>query len=88
MNNNKIINVSTPTNNQDCANKQYVDSSFASLNYYNYCDYATDSDIPCTYDNGSSGIGATITASAPGSLSVDGVTVAILDRILVRQQSD
>jgi hypothetical protein len=37
----------------------------------------------CTYDNGA----GTLTADANGALSVDGVTVSVNDRILVKDQS-
>lgn len=40
-----------------------------------------------TYNNGTSGVGATITANANGALTVDGVTVAVNDRVLVKNES-
>lgn len=40
-----------------------------------------------TYANGVLGVGATLTASANGALSVDGVAVATSDRILVKNEA-
>ena len=40
-----------------------------------------------TYANGSSGVGATLTADANGALSVDGATPSVSDRILVKDQA-
>jgi hypothetical protein len=49
----------------------------------------TSSALPsCTYNNGSSGIGATLTASSDGALTIDGYTVLLGDRVAVTQQSD
>ena len=50
---------------------------------------ATAADLPaCTYaqPDSTTGIGATLTANANGALSVDGVAVALNDRILVQHQ--
>lgn len=50
-------------------------------------DLATTSALPtCTYSNGTAGVGATLTASANGLLSVDGENVTSWDRILVKNQ--
>lgn len=49
---------------------------------------ATAAALPtCTYSNGTSGVGATLTASANGALSVDGIAVASNDRIIVKNQT-
>jgi hypothetical protein len=53
------------------------------------CDLATAAALPaCTYANGTAGVGATLTASANGALSVDGEAVDVADRILVKDQSN
>jgi hypothetical protein len=39
-----------------------------------------------TYSNGASGVGATLTAVLPGVLTVDGITVALGDRVLVQDE--
>lgn len=49
---------------------------------------ATTAALPsCTYSNGSSGVGATLTATANGALSIDGATVTVSNRILVKDQA-
>ena len=51
-------------------------------------DLATTAALPaCTYSNGSAGVGATLTGTANGALSVDGTAVAVADRILVKNQA-
>lgn len=40
-----------------------------------------------TYANGSSGVGATLTATTNGALAVDGYTVSVADRILVKDEA-
>lgn len=40
-----------------------------------------------TYSNGSAGVGATLTATANGALTIDGVAVATADRVLLQDQS-
>jgi hypothetical protein len=42
----------------------------------------------CTYNNGASGVGATLTATANGSLSVDSRSANLNNRILVKNQAD
>jgi hypothetical protein len=48
---------------------------------------ATTSALPTVvYANGTLGVGATLTASANGTLTVDGVQVALNDRVLIKNQ--
>ena len=49
----------------------------------------TTSELPTsTYDNGSSGVGATLTANANGVLGdIDGISLSVDDRIIVKDQS-
>jgi hypothetical protein len=48
---------------------------------------ATVAALPAnTYNNGTSGVGATLTANANGALSVDGVAVVVGNRILVKDE--
>lgn len=48
---------------------------------------ATTANLTSTYNNGSGGIGATLTAPAPATLVIDGYTVLLNDRILVKNQT-
>ncbi len=43
----------------------------------------------CTYDNGTSGVGATLTGDANGALAaIDGVTLVADERVLIQDQAD
>ena len=78
-----------PTNGTDIVNKTYVDSIASGINFHQACRLASTAALPsCTYDNGASGVGATLTATANGSLSVDSRTANLNNRILVKNQVD
>jgi hypothetical protein len=50
--------------------------------------YATAAALPAyTYNNGTSGVGATITATANGAFSIDGSTPTVLDRVLIKNET-
>jgi len=86
--NSRIINVTDPTQPQDAATKYYVDANSSGLDVKKSCELGTTAALATvTYDNGSSGVGATLTASANGALSVDSVAVAVDERILVKDQA-
>lgn len=80
----------TPSNATDIANKDYVDSVAAGLNFHQACNYATTTTLPSyVYNNGTGGVGATITATANGTLTIDGhlfVTGDIGLRVLVKDE--
>ena len=77
----------TPTGIHDIANKEYVDATAGGINFHESVDHATTTALPtCTYNNGSSGVGATLTASANGALSIDGFAVSTADRVLIKNQ--
>lgn len=48
---------------------------------------ATTTALDATYANGTAGVGATLTMNAVGALVVDGVTLAVGDRVLVKDQA-
>lgn len=84
---NRVQNVGTPTQSTDAATKAYVDSVKQALDIKDSVRAATTADLSATYSNGSSGVGATLTADAAGALSVDGVSPVQGDRILVKDQT-
>jgi hypothetical protein len=81
-----------PTQGLELATKQYVDAQFSNVNYHEAVSYASDTAYTVTYNNGSSGVGATLTnAGAQAALVVDGVTMTATDvsnatRILIKNQ--
>jgi hypothetical protein len=78
-----------PTLALEAATKQYVDASVSvAFVVHDAVRLATAAALPAnTYDNGTDGVGATLTGNANGALSVDGVAVATSDRILVKNES-
>jgi hypothetical protein len=84
----KITDLLTPTNTYDAANKYYVDSIAAGLNYHPNCHVATTVALGATYDNGLTGVGAYLEALANGFIGqIDGHTADVNDRILVKDQT-
>jgi hypothetical protein len=82
-----------PTQGLQLATKQYVDAQFSNVNYHEAVGYASDTAYTVTYNNGSSGVGATLTnAGAQAALVVDGITMTATDvsnatRILIKNQA-
>lgn len=78
-----------PTLNLQAATKQYVDTAVSTgLHLHQPVLVATTGNLTATYNNGSSGVGATLTnSSTQVALSIDGVSMATNDRVLVWQQS-
>ena len=72
---------------QSLANKAYVDQVAQGLDTKPSCRAGTTADLSATYDNGSSGVGATLTASSNGAIVVDGVSLSVNDRVLVKNQT-
>jgi hypothetical protein len=68
------------------ATKEYVDSVSQGLDVKNSVVAATTVNLAATYDNGASGVGATLTY-ASAITTLDGVALTDGDRILVKNQS-
>jgi len=69
------------------ANKAYVDQVAQGLDTKPSTRAATTADLSATYSNGSSGVGATLTAGSNGAIVIDGVSLSVNDRVLVKDQS-
>src|SRR5210317_1984942 len=69
------------------ANKAYVDQVAQGLDAKPSTRAATTADLSTTYSNGSSGVGATLTAGSNGAIVIDGVSLSVNDRVLVKDQS-
>lgn len=84
----KLTNVATPVTSTDAANKQYVDDVAQGLNIHAASYAGTTANLNATYNNGTSGVGATLTnAGAQAAFAVDGTTPSLNDRILVKNQT-
>jgi len=80
----RITNVSTPVNGTDAANKSYVDTiAAAAIHYHDPVRVESPIALTATYDNGA----GTLTG-AQEVLVIDGVTVALNDRVLVYNQTN
>ena len=64
-------------------NKSYVDSVANGLDVKKSVRVATTADLAATYNNSN----GTLTANANGAIAVDGVTLSVDDRVLVKDQS-
>jgi hypothetical protein len=95
MGNNKITGLATPTDAGDAATKSYVDNVSTGVNIHDAVVAATTGTIAGVYAAGSTtanppgdggtGVGATITYSATGVVTLDtSVTLAQGDRVLVK----
>lgn len=92
MNSQKITNLATPTADSDAATKEYVDAVAEGLHIHASCDAATTGTLASitggsvTYDNGTNGVGATLTLSV-ALTTLDGYTLQNGNRILVKDQA-
>ena len=88
FNNYKITNLATPTQSSDAATKGYVDSVAEGLHIHASVVAASTANLNATYLNGTSGVGATLTnAGANAALTLDGVSLIIGDRVLIKNQT-
>lgn len=84
---NKVTGLPLPIDASDAATKSYVDDKAAGN--IAACNLATTGNLSgYVYNNGTAGVGATLTAGSNGALSVDGVTVVLGYRILVPNQTN
>ena len=85
----RITSVADPVNSSDAVNKGYVDSVAEGLSVKPSVKAATTADLGAVYDNGTSGVGSTLTIPATATLTIDGVTSwSVFDGILVKDQTN
>ena len=79
-----------PTSNLQAATKQYVDTiAAAGIHYHDPVRVEKEGALNATYDNGTSGVGATLTnAGTQAALVIDGVTMVVNDRVLIYEQTN
>lgn len=78
-----------PSVDSDIVNKLYADSIATGINFHAACNFATTADLGAvTYNNGASGVGATLTKiTVFATLSIDGGSPTVGQRILVKDQT-
>jgi len=77
-----------PVSNTDIVNKQYADAIASGIHFHEAVALATTAALPAnTYNNGTSGVGATLTGNANGALSVDSTLTIAAERILVKNEA-
>ena len=84
-----IKDVATPVDPNDAANKAYVDAVAEGLHIHASVQAATTAAITgsVTYDNGTSGVGATLTTDTPIN-TLDGYSLVNGDRVLIKNQAN
>ena len=80
-----------PTASLQLSTKQYVDNQVATVSnttFHTASAAATTANLTATYNNGTAGVGATLTNSgAQAAFAVDGYTASLSDRILVKDMT-
>jgi hypothetical protein len=96
----KITGLKNPSNAQDAATKSYVDGIASGVNAHDAVAYATTGalgttgnlvggTITTTYNNNTTGVGATLTIATSTNwtaITVDGQSLVVGDRILIKNQ--
>jgi hypothetical protein len=78
-----------PTTNLGLATKQYVDAVVTQINYHEAVTAASTNNLGVTYNNGSSGVGATLTADTLRAFNtLDGASVSVGQRVLIKDQTN
>ncbi len=85
---NMITLAAVPTDNNHAATKSYVDNISAGIAFHEAVHLATEANLDATYNNGTGGVGATLTKNSNGEFTVDGSTALLNDRILVKTQTN
>lgn len=74
-------------NSTKIATTAYVANALLGTPHIDSCKYATTAALPTVvYNNGSSGVGATLIAVGLGAISIDSTTPSVNDRLLVKNQ--
>ena len=85
-----VVLPADPTTSLQAATKSYVDTiASASIHYHTPVRVESPTALTVTYNNGTSGVGATLTnAGTQAVLVLDGVTLSVADRVLIYTQVD
>ena len=88
MGGNRVANIGTPTQATDAVTKAYVDGVKQALDIKDSVRVASQSNLSTSYNNGTSGVGATLTADGNGAITVNSIALTSGDRVLVKAQTD
>ncbi len=79
-----------PSANLEAATKQYVDNlTSAAIHFHDAVRLESPINLNGTYNNGTAGVGATLTnAGTQTALVIDGIAAVVADRVLIYQQTD
>ena len=78
-----------PTSDLHAATKAYVDNVTAGINFHESVHAASTTNLATVYNNGTSGVGATLTADTSRAFStLDGESVVLGQRVLIKNQTD
>lgn len=85
---NSITIIDAPISPTDGTNKAYVDAIGGGFTFVNAVLAASTANLTATYNNGTAGVGATLTNSGTQAVfTTDGVTPSVNSRILVKDQT-
>lgn len=88
LNSQKITGLADPINAQDAATKIYVDTTAQGLDTKASVLAASTANLTVTYNNGTSGVGATLTNNGTqAAFSLDGDVIALNGRVLIKDQT-
>ena len=88
VSNKRITSVAEPTQSSDAATKNYVDAVKTGLDVKDSVIVTTTGNLTATYNNGTSGVGATLTNSGTqAALTIDSRVLTVGDRVLVKDQT-
>jgi hypothetical protein len=84
----RVVNMGNPVNPNDAATKQYVDGVSQGLVIKSPVIYATTVplNLGYTYNNGTAGVGATMTGTDFSQLIIDGFIVEVGQRVLIKNE--
>jgi hypothetical protein len=78
----------SPVFSTDLVNKAYADSISAGFTFKSACLATTTTNLSATYANGAAGVGATLTATGNGVLTMDGVNPGVASRVCITDQTN
>lgn len=84
MNSQKLVGLAAPASASDAATKAYADAIASGVSAKQSCRAATTAALSATYSGTPD---FTLTATGNGAISIDGVTLSLNDRVLVKDQS-